>query len=222
MWQHARTYFVNHWIAFVSLVASIFAAGYAYKQANIAEKALIVGQRAFVYLDKIEAKWVDTKTADPGKVINVTFYIGNSGNTSTHDLRMVAGCYSLGPALPREPFSAFKWDEKRIARLFIAAHQVLPYPACRLTAREIDPLQSSPFIQRYFMGEIRYFDLVSDPARGRVTQFAQELAIHDFEAKTDRLNYETLLAGLHNCADDECENAKGDPGALAAPRWVVR
>ena len=31
-----------------------------------------------------------------------------------------------------EPFSAFRWDEKRIARLVIAPHQVLAYPACKL------------------------------------------------------------------------------------------
>jgi hypothetical protein len=191
-------------------------------QLAVSRKSFIASQRAFVYLDKIEAAWLDTKTAVPGKIINVTFFIGNSGNTPTDDLRMVAGCYSLGPDLPREPYSAFTWDEKRIAHLVIAPHQVLPYPACRLTEKEIDPLQSSPFIQRYFMGEIRYFDIVSDRAKERITQFAEELAIHDFDAKANRLNYETLLAGLHNCSDDECKKAQGDPGALAAPRWITR
>jgi hypothetical protein len=221
-WHKILSFFGRHSLAVFAVIASGAAAVYTYKQADIAEKALVIGQRAFVYLDRIEAKWVDTKTAIPGKVINVTFFIGNSGNTPTRDLRMVAGCYSLGPELPREPFSAFKWDEKRIAHLVIAPHQVLAYPACKLTEREIDPLQSSPFIQRYFMGEILYFDIVSKPAEERVTQFVQELAIHDFDSKIERLNYETLLAGLHNCSDDECKNAKGDPGALAAPRWVVR
>jgi hypothetical protein len=178
--------------------------------------------RAFVYLDRIEAKWVETKTID-GKVINVTFFIGNSGNTPTKDLRLVGGCYTIGPQLPREPFSAFKWDEQRIAHLVIAPHQILAYPACKWTEREIDPMKSSPFNQRYFMGEIRYFDAVSgDHSEERITQFVQELAIHDFNSKSDLLNYETLLAGLHNCSDNECRNAKGDPGALAAPRWIVR
>jgi hypothetical protein len=222
IWLKIKAYFANNGLAICALIVSGATAVYAYKQTSIAEKALIAGQRAFVYLDKIEARWVDTKTAEPGKVINITFFIGNSGNTPTRDLRMVGGCYPLGPELPREPFSDFKWDEKRIVHLVIAPHQILAYPACKLTEREIDPLQSSPFIQRYFMGEIRYFDIVSDPAEERVTQFVHELAIHDFNSKTEQLNYETLLAGLHNCSDGECKNAKGDPGALAAPRWVVR
>jgi hypothetical protein len=56
---------------------------------------------------------------------------------------------------------AGEWH-KRAAHLFIGAHQILD-PGCRLPEREIDPLQSNPFIQgRYLMGEIRYFDTVSD------------------------------------------------------------
>lgn len=220
---------IELWLAAAITIATIANVCIALRQWNaaaqnnaIAQQALTASQRAFVYLEKIDARWVDTKTADPGKVINITFFIGNSGNTATDDLRMVAGCYTFGPDLPREPFSIFKWNEKRIAHLMIAPHQILPYPACRLTEREIDPLQSSPFIQRYFMGEICYFDIVSDPRTERITQFVQELAIHDFNSKKDALNYETLLAGLHNCSDDECKKANGDPGALAAPRWIVR
>lgn len=191
----------------------------AYYQWEIAKKGLTASQRAFVYLNKIEAKWLDTRTADPGMVVNITFKIENSGNTPTRGLRIVAGCYPLGPEFPREPFSAFKWEESRVAHLFIGAHQTLDYPGCRMSEIDIDPRQSSPFVERFLMGEIRYFDTVSDPAVEHVTQFAFQLAIHNFDAKTFSLDYETLLTGNHNCSDDECKNAMGDPGPLAAPRW---
>jgi hypothetical protein len=195
------------------------------RQANIMDAQTVIsvsGQRAFVYLDKIEAKWLDTKTAKPGMVVNVTFKIENSGNTPSRDLRMVAGCYPLGPVIPREPFEAFHWDDKQAAHLFIGAHQILDFPGCKLSESEIDPMQSSPFIQgRYLMGEIRYFDTVSDPPVERVAQFSYQLVFHSFNAKSLQLDYETLLVGNHNCGDDECKNAKGDPGPLAAPRWAT-
>lgn len=211
--------FLKYPVSLISLIVSALAATYTYKQAEIAEKALVAGQQAYVYLKAIDAKWLDTKTADPGMVVNITFKIENSGNTPTRDLRIVAGCYPLGPEFPREPFIAFKWDEKRMAHLFIGAHQTLDYPGCRVPEREIDAMQSSPFVERFLMGEIRYFDTISDPPVEHVTQFAYQLAVHSFDAKAQLLDYETLLTGNHNCSDDECKNAKGDPGPLAAPRW---
>jgi hypothetical protein len=228
-WRRVLNLLKEHTVNLVSLAAAVlaataadFAAIYTYKQANIAERALVSGQRAFVYLDKIEAKWLDTKTADPGMVVNVTFQIENSGNTPSRDLRIVAGCYPLGPEIPREPFSVFRWDDKRAAHLFIGAHQILDFPGCRLPEREIDPFQSNPFIQgRCLMGEIRYFDTVSDPPIERITQFSYQLVFHSFSAKASQLDYETLLVGNHNCSEDDCKNAKGDPGVLAAPRWAT-
>jgi hypothetical protein len=67
----------------------------------------------------------------------------------------------------------------------------------------------------------RFVILTSFPAGPSVTQFDEELAVLDFSADAGRLNHETLAAGLHNCSDNECKNAKGDPGALAAPRWLT-
>ena len=71
---------IELWLAAAITIATIANVCIALRQWNaaaqnnaIAQQALTASQRAFVYLEKIDARWVDTKTADPGKVINITF-----------------------------------------------------------------------------------------------------------------------------------------------------
>ncbi len=190
----------------------------ATKEANrIAFDGIRTGQRAFVYFDKAVFNPVDRRLPprragavrlfnlyrNTKKVISVNFALTNSGNTPTTNLTSVVECLPVGLDQPAtvDPFMRFRWDDLKAVKQVIGPKQTVELLGCDLTAEDILNA-STGVVLRYFVGEVRYRDII-DPTRSHITQFAHRLVVirrelMDFSASTEGV-------GQHNCADEDCK-----------------
>jgi hypothetical protein len=191
-WQHIRAYLREHTVALISLAASIAAVIYAYKQADIAGKALVIGQRAFVHLEKIEFGLTDKWSAPSecngkicvfniplkvGQVERTTFYFTNAGNTPTRALKINIQCPPLSAAdrHPADPFDLFNRTAGNIVERSIGAKQTIPVAPEACEYKDDDTILNAAMhtVRRFLLGEVIYEDWI-EPGKSHVTRFAHE------------------------------------------------
>jgi hypothetical protein len=182
-----------------------------------------VAQRPFVYLDRIEFRVVDRVLPpekapnvviwnaynNTKKVVAVTFFATNSGNTPTSNLRAFVDCHHIGPKEPAgtlapptdDPFVGFRWDDAGAKANVIGPHQTTDIGQCDLSDENI--LNSHMGIDRtVFRGELRYDEMIDPGASPHAVQFERELVVlrREFES----FAAETRAVGRHNCTDANC------------------
>jgi hypothetical protein len=218
---HARTQYRNHglfdWVNLFVLVLTFCAAFWAAKEAGrlaeTAEHTERAQLRAFVYIDKPifqvlniaepEGFGVWNMPGSLGKGVSVSLTLINSGETAAMPLKVVVDCpfIMVSPQVPTDPYSLFKWEDKKAISYAIGPKQSVTIGPC-IELKPDDALNVGMRIRRqYILADVIYQDVI-DPSIRHETQFAHEMIIlnpsfTDFSA-TSR------PAGQHNCADEAC------------------
>jgi hypothetical protein len=225
-WKQVGPFFKREGVGLLSFAAAAAAAAYTYRQADIANEALLIGQRAFVQFDGVDASiaenWEshserDAKMTfydppkDLGKMVHFKFRLTNSGNTPTKTMRIGLRCFAY-PALMIEkrddPFDFFHWEEQRPVIRSLGAHQTIEVSngSCDITHQETLKLAQMQMIPFLLFGYIKYEDWV-EPGKVHRTQFALKLIVQNVgDARTfDGVSVETEPVGRHNCTDQDCD-----------------
>jgi hypothetical protein len=219
-----RVYFRHNGLSIFALVASGVAAIYTYKQADIAQKSLVIGQRAFVHLESIELhaieNWVsDTETdggviifnapRNAGKMIRSTFSFTNAGNTPTKALQVMIHCEKVSFQKKEigDAFELLEWDESKVIRRSIGAKQTISVSndSCDLKNPDVLLNAKMRIVPVFLIGEVKYEDWI-DPGVLHRTQFAHRLVVNDFghDNGFEGMSVTTEPIGRHNCTDDDC------------------
>jgi hypothetical protein len=197
-------------IVYTIFTGAILAA--AIYTAWISHRTFVAGQRAFVHLDKVDWHPVEKEQytnawpfmlghgLDKRKVVEITIWLTNSGNTPASPLFVDTICPKSDSKV-QEPFSLFSWNKSRAIEQVIGPKQTIEIGPCDNLSPEDIGKNAAGFIPRYVIGEIRYRDLV-EPERERITQFALQLRF--FNEDLDALKGRSLPVGKHNCTDDNC------------------
>lgn len=198
-WQHVRAYFQEQAIAIIALAVSAVAAGYTYKQANIADKSMGLQNRAYITSTAFEL-------VNYGVKINghLQWTLGtvfeNTGNTSPRNLQILGGVSAgIGPG----------WNFDYIAKRF-PFNQFVITPHSMIVGNRaafVGPLpQNGDMIAA---GVIKYRDIVGAP-------HLVEYCLTPVAILIDYDNYPSAspirvsgavsnpLCAKHNCEDEDC------------------
>jgi hypothetical protein len=201
--------------------ASLGSDYYLARTDDAVQKTLLLGQRAFVQLDKIDITSVDswsygrvatdqnTKTFEvpenEGKMLHSIFTITNAGNTPvvSPNIRIACG-FADGVA---DPFEILKRDATAARQVSIGARQTIDVSVSSCDFRDMGEIYNAKIraVPTYLVGDIQYRDAV-DPKVVHHTQFARRFVIIDF-GQDDRftsMHVTTEPDGPHNCCDADC------------------
>jgi hypothetical protein len=165
------------------------------------QETLIESQRAFVIFH--------TGHVTPngnGPSFDITFKIGNDGNTATGGLRIILNCIRQGlPA--EEPFDFLKWNDRETFRDIIPPKSEIDIAPnvranCHFSFDEVGSIRDG-ILHAYLLGEARYADIIT--RKPRVTEFAKELTA-EIGAIPGNAIISAISRGQHNCADEDCPN----------------
>ena len=150
--QH-RKHDLFDWISLTVLIFTFLAAFCAAKEAgrlaDTAEHTERVQLRAFVYFDKpifqvlnkpeADARGVYNLPGTLGKIVLVSLVLVNGGDTATESLQIVTSCpyvdVDVGK-LPNDPFSLFRWDDKKAIPYPVGPKQPIPIDCTELSVDE--------------------------------------------------------------------------------------
>jgi hypothetical protein len=207
------------WVSLIVLVFTFIAAGWAAieagRLADTADHTERTQLRAFVYFDKPvfqifniaepEGFGVWNLAGSLGKGASVSLTLVNGGDTPATPLKVVISC----PAVlaterpPDDPFSLFKWDDKKAVSYVIGPKQTITIGQCA-ELKEVEAGDTGTRLRRqYILGDAIYHDVI-DPSIRHETQFAHEMIILD--PSFNNFSAISRPVGQHNCADEACPN----------------
>jgi hypothetical protein len=224
-WSRCFYHIKQNGLGVISAVTAIVAAIYAYKQADVADKALNLGQRAFVHLEGIDESiadnWVIDVESNPkitvwnaprneGKMIHSKFSLTNSGNTPTKALQIMLHCQLVGPPFGqaiKDPFDLLKWDDAVVIHRSIGAHHTIGVSGDRCDFKNSDVLLNAQMtiVPVFLIGDVKYEDWIK-PGITHRTQFAHRLIVHEVGTMPgfEGMGVTTEPIGKHNCTDEDC------------------
>jgi len=223
-WNRSRVYFSNNGMPILALIVSAIAAIYTYKQADIAQTALVLGQRAFVHLEGIDESVADNWVSETesngkitvfnipqnrGKMIRSKFSFTNGGNTPTKMLQIMIYCQLVAPQTRLgDPFYLLKWDDAKVVRRSIGAKQTISVSIDTCDFKNSDVLLNAQMqiVPVFLLGYVKYEDWVDQKRPLHRTQFAHRLIVN-YAGRGDAfedMNVTTQPVGKHNCTDDDC------------------
>ena len=212
-------------LAFIAAIT----AGILYITDQTLRKTLLIGQRAFVHLEKISFGVVDKWSSESecngqlcvynlprkvGRVVRTEFYFTNGGNTPTKALKIRIQCQPLGLGTTLvDVFDLFKRDDPRIIERSLGAKQTIPIAVDACEFKDDDTLLNAQMrtVRRLLLGEATYEDWI-EPGKRHMTRFAHELVVRnpgDRKASpaNDGLSGIVLSSdpiGNNNCTDEDC------------------
>jgi hypothetical protein len=211
-------------VSILALIVSAIAAMYASKQADIAQTALVLGQRAFVHLERINESVADNWVSETesngkitlfnipqnrGKMIRSKFSFTNAGNTPTKTLQIMIYCQLAAPQTRLGgPFDLLKWDDAKVVRRSIGAKQTISVSTDTCDFKNPDVLLNAQMqiVPVFLLGYLKYEDWVDQKRPLHRTQFAHRLIVN-YAGRGDAfedMNVTTQPVGKHNCTDDDC------------------
>jgi len=168
-----------------------------YKQADIAEKALVIGQRAFVHLENIDLSALDNWVSESesggrvtvfnvprnmGKMIRSKFSFTNAGNTPTKALQIMIHCQLVSADRRiNDPFDLLKWDDTKVIHRSIGAKQtiVVSNDSCDFKNNDVLLNAQMRVVPVFLAGELTYQDW-AEPGPIHRTQFGHRLVVNDY------------------------------------------
>jgi hypothetical protein len=190
----------------------------AQRSAQIAEQALVAGQRAFVSV----GNWLSIaqKKVETGEVIAWGFRVRwyNAGNTPTRDMLNYVNLRLSNTDLPAD------WDfpdhrgnvagKNEPVQLGIAPKGTVESAMLTISVGDLDDvIHERKFL--HFWGWTTYGDVF--PGTGKhVTRFAVRITAGGDPTNPDKMSFNYDWLSQYNCADNECERA-GRPAS-----WVAR
>lgn len=204
-------------------VATGVSAYFLYSTDQAIHKTLLIGQRAFVHLERIDFavtdNWVTYVETAPnitlwnapknmGKMIRSNFSLTNSGNTPAKSLLIMLHCELVGAGKKvDEPFNLMKWDGSKVVRRSIGAKQtiVLSVESCDFKNSDILLNAQMGIVPVFLVGFLTYEDWI-EPGKQHRTQFAHRLIVNDYgrDNKFTGMSVSTEPLGTHNCTDEDC------------------
>jgi hypothetical protein len=218
-------YLKQNSVGLVSGIAAVVAAVYTFVQANISEKALLIGQRAFVHLEGIDHSIADNwdihiesngaltlfnAPRNLGKMVRTTFRMTNAGNTPTRNIQVMLHCQLVAHQQVgslNDPFTLLKWNEADVVRRSIGAHQTLSFTQASCDFKNSDVLLNAQMmiVPVFLIGDVKYEDWI-EPGITHHTQFAHRLVVHEVGTMPgfEGMDVTTEPVGKHNCTDEDC------------------
>ncbi len=137
---------------------------------------------------------------------DLSFKIGNDGNTATAGLTLIVDCVKRDVA-EQEPFDLLIRAESNVFRDVIPPKgETEVFPKLRTRCRVLQgDLEKVAFGTQhiYLLGEAKYRDTVGSE-KLHITQFAKELTVDIATYGVQRPIASAFTRGQHNCADDDC------------------
>jgi hypothetical protein len=209
----------------IATAVNVGVAFFQWRAANeIASKAFVSGQRAFVHLEGIDESIADNWEIETqgygvwnapknlGKMIHSKFRLTNAGSTPTKNLQAVLHCELVAPQRVtsiRDPFMLLKWNDAEIIKHSIGAHQTVAVSSEGCDFKNPDVLLNAQMqiVPVFLIGYVKYEDWV-EPGRIHKTQFAHRLIVHETGKMPgfEGMDIETEPVGSHNCTDEDCPN----------------
>lgn len=199
--------FAIGFFTFCLVIVGGFQAYWMWRTLATADKALIAGERAFVFPKAFLFSFRPDKDGKKRYRFQVAWE--NSGDTPTKKMRTHVEVQLRDAEIP-DNFD-FRYETTKIARGIIGPKSSITsgeFPSEGITPEDMDAvMQGTKFL--YIWGWVKYFDVLSDSTEHitRFFCFINPLGTPSNPGeKLENVHFTYPIQPRNNCSDDECEN----------------